>query len=348
MGFTTPTLPSLEMDEWRKGTRAEKIRPMARHWAEVGFGTPLVLHLFYVVKILLYIAVGLLIAGTTSGLGGFSQIGTWWDEPIVFQKVVIYTLLFEVVGLGCGFGPLNNRYVPPMGSALYWLRPKTIRLPPWPRLIPFTAGTVRTPVDVLLYAALLTTGLIALFAGGDGPEPALDTDVGPLPIWIPIALLIALALIGLRDKTVFLAARGEVYGALVVTFLLTGADMILAAKIVFVIIWMGAATSKLNKHFPFVVSTMMSNNPIVRPQKIKRMFFENFPDDLRPGRLSRLVAHGATVIEMGVPLVLFFSHGGWPTAVAATAMVIFHLGILSAIPMGVPLEWNVFMIVGVL
>ena len=28
---------------------------MARHWAEVGFGTPVVLHLFYVVKILLYI-----------------------------------------------------------------------------------------------------------------------------------------------------------------------------------------------------------------------------------------------------------------------------------------------------
>lgn len=34
--------------------------------------------------------------------------------------------------------------------------------------------------------------------------------------------------------------------------------------------------------------------------------------------------------------------------VAATIMVCFHLGILTAIPMGVPLEWNVFMIFGVL
>ncbi|MDV7134660.1 DUF3556 domain-containing protein [Williamsia muralis] len=348
MGFTTPTLPSLEMDEWSRGTRAEKIRPLARHWAEVGFGTPVVLHLFYVVKILLYIVVGGLIAGSTSGLGGVTQISSWWDEPIVFQKIVIYTLLFEVLGLGCGFGPLNNRYSPPMGSALYWLRPNTIRLPPWPRVVPFTAGSNRTPVDVLLYAALLVTCVLALFWGGDGPAPDLGSDVGPLPIWIPIAVLIALALIGLRDKTVFLAARGEVYGALVGTFLLAGADMILAAKIVFVIIWMGAATSKLNKHFPFVVSTMMSNNPIVRPQRIKRKFFEHFPDDLRPGRLSRVVAHGATVIEMGVPLILFFSHGGWPTAIAATVMVVFHLGILSAIPMGVPLEWNVFMIFGLL
>ena len=33
--------------------------------------------------------------------------------------------------------------------------------------------------------------------------------------------------------------------------------MIIAAKLVCVVIWMGAATSKLNKHFPFVISTMM-------------------------------------------------------------------------------------------
>ena len=51
---------------------------------------------------------------------------------------------------------------------------------------------------------------------------------------------------------------------------------------------------------------------------------------------------------MCVPLVLFFSHGGWPTAIAAFVMVCFHLVILTAIPMGVPLEWNVFMIFGVL
>ena len=63
--------------------------------------------------------------------------------------------------------------------------------------------------------------------------------------------------------------------------------MIIAAKLVCLVIWMGAATSKLNKHFPFVISTMMSNNPVFRPRFIKRRFFEHFPDDLRPGRPSR-------------------------------------------------------------
>ncbi|MCU1602657.1 MAG: Transrane protein of unknown function, partial [Frankiales bacterium] len=45
--------------------------------------------------------------------------------------------------------------------------------------------------------------------------------------------------------------------------------------------------------------------------------------------------------------VLLFSHGTL-LHVAAVVMLLLHFGILSAIPMGVPLEWNVFMMAGVL
>ncbi|MEV5833528.1 DUF3556 domain-containing protein [Nocardia sp. NPDC052112] len=346
MGFLEPDLPVVDMAEWSKGTRSERIRPMARHWAEVGFGTPVVLHLFYVGKVCLYILGGWLIALCTKGIDGFADVDAWWSEPIVFEKVVLYTLLFEVIGLGCGFGPLNNRFFPPMGSILYWLRPSTIRLPPWPAVVPLTKGTGRSTVDVALYAALLVMTAVALLSDGTGAVPELDTTIGLLPVWQIAVILGLLALIGLRDKVIFLAARGEVYATLTVTFLFA-ADMIVAAKLVFVVIWMGAATSKLNKHFPFVVSTMMSNSPVFRLKSLKRKFFENFPDDLRPGRLSRIFAHGGTVVEMCIPLVLLFSHGGWLTAAAAFVMVCFHLAILTAIPMGVPLEWNVFMIFGV-
>jgi len=322
--------------------------PMARHWAEVGFGTPVVMHLFYVVKIALYILGAWLIVLTTAGIDGFTNVSSWYAEPIVYQKVVFYTMLFEVVGLGCGFGPLNNRFFPPMGSILYWLRPNTIRLPPWPSRVPLTSGDTRGPVDVALYAGLLVMLVVALFSDGSGPIPELGSDVGVLPVWQTVAVLALLALAGLRDKVIFLAARGEVYGALAVCFLFSGADIVLAAKLVCLVIWMGAATSKLNKHFPFVISTMMSNNPVIRPRSIKRRFFEHFPEDLRPGRASRWLAHFSTAIEMLVPLVLFFSHGGWVTAIAAVVMLCFHFGILSAIPMGVPLEWNVFMMFSVL
>ena len=231
-----------------------------------------------------------------------------------------------------------------MGSILYWLRPNTIRLPPWPDRIPLTRGDNRTPVDAAMYGALLVLLVVALFSDGTGPVPSLGTEVGLLPMWQIWAILGVLAILGLRDKVVFLAARGEVYGSFTVAFLFAGADMILAAKLVCMVIWLGAATSKLTKHFPFVISTMMSNSPVVRPRALKRAFFQRFPDDLRPGPLSRFVAHISTAVEMLVPLVLFFSHGGWPTAIAAFVMICFHLGILSSIPMGVPLEWNVFMI----
>ena len=350
MGFLKQDAPVVDYEEWSKGTRAQKIVPMARHWAEVGFGTPVVLHLFYVVKILLYVLAAWLIVLTTKGIDGFTNVASWYAEPIVFEKVVLYTMLFEVVGLGCGFGPLNNRFFPPLGSILYWLRPKTIRLPPWPNQIPLTKGTSRTPFDAALYAALVVMLLVALFSDGTGPVPALGTTVGVLPLWQIWAILGLLAVLGLRDKVIFLAARGEVYASFTVAFLFVsyGVDMIIAAKLVCLVIWLGAATSKLNKHFPFVISTMMSNNPVFRPRWIKRRFFEHFPDDLRPGRLSRWLAHFSTAIEGLVPLVLFFSHGGWPTAIAAFVMLCFHFGILSSIPMGVPLEWNVFMMFSVL
>ena len=353
MGFLKQDTPQIDFEEWSKGTRAEKIIPMARHWAEVGFGTPVLLHLFYVVKIALYILAAWLLALTTEGLGGlagFGDVARWYAEPIVFEKVVLYTMLFEVVGLGCGFGPLNNRFFPPLGSILYWLRPGTIRLPPWPGRIPLTKGDSRTPFDALLYGALLVLLVIAIFSDGTGPMPALGTTVGVLPAWQIWAVLGVLAVLGLRDKVIFLAARGEVYASFTVAFLFAGygADLILGAKLVCLVIWLGAATSKLNKHFPFVISTMMSNNPMFRPRFIKRMFFEHFPDDLRPGWRSRWLAHFSTAIEGLVPLVLFFSHGGWPTAIAAFVMLCFHFGILSSIPMGVPLEWNVFMMFSVL
>ena len=107
---------------------------------------------------------------TTRGLA-FTNVMSWYSEPIVFEKVVLYTMLFEVIGLGCGFGPLNNRFNPPMGSILYWLRPDTIRLPPWPKRVPATKGTARTLVDNALYGLFLLVTFLALFADGTGPVP---------------------------------------------------------------------------------------------------------------------------------------------------------------------------------
>ena len=348
MGFVQPNLPVVDMAEWSKKPRAERVVPMVRHIAENGFGTPLIMHVMYGIKIALYILGAWLFVWSTNGIDGFTNVASWWTEPIVFEKAVLYTMLFEVVGLGCCFGPLAGRYFPPMGSILYWLRPGTIRLPPWPDRVPLTKGNNRTPFDALLYGILLGLLVLGLVSDGSGPIPALGTAIGVLPRWQTVAILTVLAVIGLRDKVIFLAARGEVYAPLALVFLFPGADIVVGAKVVFMVIWLGAATSKLNRHFPFVISTMLANNPFIPSGALKRALFKRYPDDLRPSGLAGFIAHFSTAVEGLVPLLLFLSHGGWPTTIGAFVMIVFHLNILLAFPMGVPLEWNVFMIFGVL
>src|SRR5260221_201057 len=82
-----------------------------------------------------------------------------------------------------------------------------------PSRIPLTKGTARTPVDAALYAALLVMLVVALSSDGTGPIPALGTTVGVLPLWQIWTILGLLAVLSLRDKVIFLAARGEVYAS---------------------------------------------------------------------------------------------------------------------------------------
>lgn len=334
MGFLQPNLPVVDHDVWDHQSRQERMRPMARHFAEHGFGSPDVVILGYLMKMVLFVVIGWAFVLTTPGVDGWFDPTTWWQVPEVFLKFALWTMLFEVLGLGCGFGPLNLRFLPPMGSALYWLRPGTIRLPPFRGRLPLTGGDTRTVVDAVLYTALIGALVFAL--------------VGALPRSEVAAVVAILVVLGLRDQVIFLAARGEVYGTLAVTYLFADGDRITAAKLVMVAIWWGAATSKLNRHFPFVMAAMQSNSPLWRVGGLKRRLHRHFPDDLRPSRLSAVVAHTATVVEFTVPAVLLMTGGGWVTTTAAVVMIGFHLGIISSFPMGVPLEWNVFMIWGVI
>jgi hypothetical protein len=335
VGFIQPNHPDLDLPTWRQGTRQERMKPLVRHFCEVGFGSPDAVTIVYVVKIVLYLLAGWGFVLSTPGIDGFTAVGTWWDAPAVFYKFVLWTMAFEVLGLGCGFGPLNLRMTPPLGSFLYWLRPGTIRLAPWGNRVPLTGGDTRTVVDVALYVALVASIFVAAW--------------GALPRWQVLVVLVALALMGLRDKVIFLAARAEVYGTLAVTYLFinSGVDAFVAAQLVMVAIWWGAATSKVNRHFPFVVAAMESNSPVWRSKRIKRLFHQDFPDDLRPSGISRALAHGGTVFEYAVPLLLLLGDGGVVTKVAAVGMLLFHFHILSSLPMGVPLEWNVFMMIGI-
>lgn len=351
MGFMAPEFPDVDPETWPSRPRAERRQIMARHWVEHGFGTPYALYLFYVFKIAAYGAGAAAVISLTPGLGGLGRVADWWTQPIVYQKVVIFTLLFEILGLGCGSGALTARFWPPFGGFLYWLRPNTIRLPPWPGRVPLTAGDNRTVVDVALYAIVLGSGVWALLSPGTGgPVTAAgdpSNDIGLIDPVLVVPMIVALALLGLRDKTIFLAARGEHYGLTLLVFFFGFTDQIAAFKIIMLALWWGAATSKLNHHFPYVVAVMMSNSPLLRSKAFnwfKHRLYLDPVDDLRPSRVPKIMAHvGGTTAEFLVPLVLvFFADGHRWAWFLIGFMVLFHLNITSTIPMGVPLEWNVF------
>jgi hypothetical protein len=339
MSFLSPAPPPFELEEWKRKPHLARIKPLVQDWGENGFGSPSFVYLLYALKLVVYAGGALLAISTTPGLGGVGNLGDWWTQPIVFEKFAVWTLLWEILGLGAGSMPLSFRFVPPIGGPLYWLRPGTVRLPPWPDKVPFTRGTRRGALDVALYAGVLATGLFLLFSSPDG---------GVMPRAGIAILLGLLALLGLRDKVSFLGARPEIYATMLAVGLFAPNQWIVAWQFVFIFIWWGAASSKLNLHFPFVVSVMISNAPLVGPKSLKRRMWRDYPEDMRPSKLAANISHFGTVQELGWPLLLLTVDNNTVRTIAIVGMILFHLNITSMFPLAVPLEWNIFMIFGTL
>jgi hypothetical protein len=346
MGFTKPHLPDVEPDDFLHKPLMERMRILATEWAENGFGAPRMVHTIYIVKLVLFFALGgIVVATATSRLPAFWHVTQWWNQPIVYQKIILWTVLLEAIGVAGSWGPLAGKVKPMTGGILFWARPGTIRLRPW-KWVPFTEGDRRTWPDVAIYVALLLSLAVPLLAPGAHSETlskALPDNtsglVNPSLLIAPIALLV---LIGLRDKTIFLAARGEQYlPVLLACASLPFVNMIIALKMVILVVWVGAGFSKFGKHFSNVIPPMVSNT-IFAPKFVRKAHYRDFPNNLRPSRLADFMAHvNGTTVEIAAPLLLFFSTNKWLTLGAALLMVGFHLFIISTFPLAVPLEWNV-------
>ncbi len=329
MGLLDPTPPPYDPLEWERAPFAERARSVCQAWALQGYGTPPAIFAAYALKIGLYIAGWLFFCGRSPALHG--PIATWWLSPLAFQKAIVWSLLFEVMGFGCGSGPLTGRYFPPVGGFLYFLRPGTTKLALFPRL-PLAGGSRRSLLDVAVYAALLAAALRLLLL----PAPnARD--------FLPIAALVPLC--GLFDVTLFLAARAEHYWTMTVCFAFMPV-WIAGAKAVQLALWIWAGVSKLGPHFPAVVAVMVSNGPFTRIPALRRAMYRNYPGDLRPSALATLMSHAGTALELAVPLAFLATPLGEAPLIAVALMAVLHGYVTSSVPMGVPLEWNVAVVYG--
>lgn len=329
-GLLQPVPPPYNPLEWVKKPFTERARMVCQAWALQGYGTPLGAYVLYVLKVVLYIGAWVFFCSFSPGFEP-GAIRQWGLSPLAFQKAILWSMLFEGMGFGCGSGPLTARYFPPVGGFLYFLRPGTTKLPLFERA-PLLGGTRRTVLDVALYLGLLLVLLWALVA------PRIEARH-----LLPIAVLVPL--IGVGDKTIFLALRAEHYWVTVLCFLFAG-DWIAGAKAVQLALWFWAGVSKLNHHFAAVVCVMMSNSPVMRSEWLRRRMYRHYPEDLRPSGLAAWMGHTGTALELGVPLVLAFAPGGVSLKLGLVLMVLLHAHITSSVPMGVPIEWNFMVVYG--
>ncbi len=327
----TPVMPPYDLEEWKKKPFHARLKMLCGSWALQGYGSPVGVYIFYVAKIALFVGGWAFFCSFSPEYTSLAGIDAWWAAPVVFQKMLVWAMLFEVLGLGCGSGPLTGRYVPPVAAFVHFLWPGTTKMPFFPGA-PIIGGIKRTVLDALVYAALLVALVWAL--------------VSPAPGFENFALIAAAIIVaGVLDKTIFLAARSEHYLTAMVVFALAD-PWIPAVKWIWMALWFGAATSKLNHHFPSVVTVMMSNSPFTNFEWFRKRLYVSYPDDLRPSKFAHLAAHGGTVLEYTFPLLLLFGAGTTVGMVGLIVMLVFHVFITSNIPMGVPLEWNVVMVYG--
>ena len=279
MGLLDPTPPPYDPLAWVKRPLAERGRMVCEAWAMQGYGTPPGVFAAYALKIALYVGGWMALLRRRarrsadprrSRRGGCTRVA--------FQKAIVWSMLFEVLGLG--------------------LRQRTAHRP----LLPARRGLALLPAARHDEAPALCPGL-PLLGGrtrGDARRPAVRWPcssagvralVAPAPAFEHfLPLVVLLPLLGVTDKTLFLAARGEHYWVTLVCFAFAG-NWIAGAKAVQLALWFWAGFSKLNHHFPTVVCVMTSNGPlhalpVAAPAHVPRL-------PARPAALGARDDHGA-------------------------------------------------------
>lgn len=307
---------------------------VCQNWAaQIAPNRPEVMALYWAKYLFVYIGGWAFFVSFNADYPGFSSPVEWAFNAVSFRKAVAWSLCYEMLGIGCSWGPMNGRFKPMTGGLRYFLRPGTTKMPWFPGA-PLIGGATRTWLEPLLYAVLQLSLLRALVA----PEVTASML---WPAWILIAVL------GVLDTTIFLAARSEHYWVALTCLVAASSQSteIAGYKLVWCFIWFWAATSKINSHFPSVIMFMMNNGPFF-PKRLKTSLFADYPNDLRPSAFAARMAHGGTVIEYMIPVVLLLSPNATVTVLGLCMMTSFHGFIALNNPNGMPIEWNIMMIYG--
>ena len=337
MSTTATDLPPHDPETIVAADFPERVRLACRNFAHASPNSPVVMALYWAKYLFGLIGGWAFWCSFNHDYAGFTEFSDWMFTGDAFKKAVAWSMFWELAGFGNGWGPLNARFGPMFGGFRHWARTGTIKLPLF-RGAPLIGGDTRNWIDVIAYVAteLLLLRVIV--------SPEVTSEL-LFPCFLAVPIL------GVLDKTLFLCARAEHYWVAMtcLTFAVVagqpdeGTLWLSFCKIVWGFIWFWAAASKLNHHFPYVIMFMMNNGPFF-PKFLKKSLFRGYPDDLRPSRFATFMAHFGTLAEFAIPLILLTSTTEVQTFLGVLLATGFHTFIGINNPNGMPVEWNILMV----
>ena len=188
-----PIRPNYDVSRAKTRPLPERLKLATTNWAENGYGTPISVVLFYLVKMIFFSAGWAAALQFNETPPTFHEPASWFTH-LCLVKLIIWAMSFELLGMGCGSGPLTGRYMPPIGGCLYFLRPDMIRLPLFGTRKLYT----RTCVDISLYAAVIATSMWICFS------PNFSRH-------LLIVILVLMTVMSFRDKTMFRVSRRTLF-----------------------------------------------------------------------------------------------------------------------------------------
>ena len=129
-----PDLPPYDPARILAAPFPERVRLVCRTWAsQVNPNPPIVLVMYWTKYLLLFVGGWAFFVSFSAGYPGFGSSG-WAFTAVAFHKAILWSIFYELMGFGCGMGPMNARFNPPLGGFLHFLRPGTTKLPLFPGL----------------------------------------------------------------------------------------------------------------------------------------------------------------------------------------------------------------------
>mmetsp|Transcript_94073 Transcript_94073/g.196283 ORF Transcript_94073/g.196283 Transcript_94073/m.196283 type:complete len:578 (+) Transcript_94073:46-1779(+) len=310
-------------EEWATMSVRERLGWFYDRCAHANFSLP-VFQIFGI-----YIAIGLVWFAGWVFLGMDKSQSMFCAENA--RRFIVYNILHGLTGIGATCGPLGvKNKVPYFAPFLHFLTPGTIASP----LLPGVVGCLQ---KIPIKRSLLGTLTFVVYYSS-----LIRSLIDPSPANITVSV-VCLGVATVFDSLVFFVSRGEHYGYHLICLMFP--DWIAGVQCSHLMLYLCVGVSKCGPWFKYVVQVLMKDamfTPFLPKQGLARAFYKDFPNDLSPSMLPRVMAVAGAFLEWFFPLCCLAAPGCLLNYLGVFGMNTYHFFIWSTLPMASVFEWQYY------